>query len=67
MGAARPVYRSGMIVVHPDSIDIRGDRTHRKESAWLAIDDTARNASTSKGLAFRTGALADEDRGRSLA
>ena len=57
MSAAPPGYRSGMIVVHLDSTDIRGDRAHRKESTSLAIDDTARNASASKGLAFRTGCL----------
>jgi len=56
-----------MIVVHPDSTDIRGDHAHRKESTPLAIDDTARNANASKGLAFRTGASAGQDRGRSLA
>ena len=67
MSAARPGYRSGMIVVRPDSTDLRGDRAHRKESTSLAIDDTARNASAFKGLAFRTGASADQDRGRSLA
>jgi hypothetical protein len=56
-----------MIVVHPDSTDRRGDHAHRKESTPLAIDDTARNAKPSKGLAFRMGASAGQDRGRSLA